>query len=74
MIHDPRSWSDCSQEALPPWITADLIRETLRVWQPHYGNRLTEREAIEILLDVGRLFEYFGGEDGETIPGVGEGL
>ncbi len=62
------------QDGLPPWITPNLIRETLRVWSPYYGDRLTERDAIEILLDVGRLFDQLGGEDAEAVSGVGEGL
>ncbi|CAN0519891.1 unnamed protein product, partial [Ectocarpus sp. 8 AP-2014] len=62
MIHEPCHLSASSPEALPVWITADLIHETLRVWQPYYGDRLTERDAIGILLDVGRLFDQLGGE------------
>ena len=57
---------------LPKWISRDLIEETLAVWQPLYEFSLTERDAIEILLDVGRLFDVLGGSNGEAIPGAGE--
>jgi hypothetical protein len=59
---------------LPKWISHDLVAETLAVWSPIYGRRLTEREAIEILLDVSRLFDVLGDSDGEAIPGAGESL
>lgn len=39
----------------PSWITAELVAETLRVWQPYYRERLTEVEAIEILLNAAHL-------------------
>ncbi len=68
------SASPAPTETLPKWITRDLVAETIAVWSPKYGRRLTEREAIEILLDVGRLFDDLGGSDGEAIPGVGESL
>jgi hypothetical protein len=61
-------------ETLPKWISRDLVAETLAVWQPFYGFSLTERDAIEILLDVGRLFDVLGGSDGEAIPGASESV
>lgn len=42
--------------ALPPWITEALIRRTLEIWNPRYGFKLTREDAIEILLNVSRLF------------------
>jgi hypothetical protein len=60
-----------AEEKLPVWISRDLIEETLAVWQPFYEFSLPEREAIEILLDVGRLFDDLGGSDGEAIPSSG---
>lgn len=59
---------------LPAWITDELIAETLEVWQPYYADRLTEQDAIGILLGVGRLFDQLGSDNVETIPGVGEGV
>lgn len=66
--------SETTQEKRLQWISGDLIEETLAVWQPFYGFSLPEREAIEILLEVGRLFEVLGESDGEAIPGAGEGF
>ena len=43
--------------SLPAWITPELIAQTLDVWQPYYRNRLTEQDAVDILLGVGRLFD-----------------
>jgi predicted hotdog family 3-hydroxylacyl-ACP dehydratase len=63
-----------STETLPAWISRDLVAETVAVWSPIYGQRLTEREAIEILLDVSRLFDVLGDSDGEAIPGAGESI
>ena len=58
----------------PAWVSADLVAETIAVWSPIYGQRLTDREAIEILLDVGRLFDVLGECDGEAISGAGESV
>ncbi len=41
---------------LPFWVTPTLIAATKQVWQPYYTRPLTEEEAIQILLSVGRLF------------------
>lgn len=40
----------------PAWITPELIAETIRVWQPYCANELTRADALEIVLNVGRLF------------------
>ncbi len=40
----------------PSWITPELIRETLRVWQPYYrGIVLTTQDAVTMLMDAGSL-------------------
>jgi len=39
------------------WITDDLVRETQRVWSKAYGRPITAEEAVEILMNVRRLFE-----------------
>lgn len=61
-------------ESLPAWVREDLVAETLEVWQPYYEERLTELDAIEILLAVSHLFSDSEDNDGEAIPSVGEGL
>jgi hypothetical protein len=41
----------------PDWITAELIEQTIRVWQPFYGEVVTPEEAVTMILNVGRLYE-----------------
>ena len=41
----------------PDWITAELIEQTIRVWQPYYGTLLTPEEAVTMILNVGRLYQ-----------------
>jgi len=43
--------------ALPSWITQELIEDTLRVFQRYYPQRLTRRDACEILINMGNLFD-----------------
>jgi len=33
------------------WITDEAVADTIQVWAPYYGGKLTEREAVEILLN-----------------------
>jgi hypothetical protein len=40
----------------PRWVTPELLADTLRVWQPYYGN-LTSHDALTIILNVGNLFD-----------------
>lgn len=41
----------------PTWITADLIRDTVDVWQPYYDRELTADDAVEILQNVAHMFD-----------------
>lgn len=41
----------------PRWITPDLIRHTINVWEPRYGRPLSTDEAVQIILTAGRLCE-----------------
>ena len=43
--------------SLPDWIDETLIQDTLDVWRPLYGGRLSREEAIEMLRTTGRLFQ-----------------
>lgn len=43
-------------EALPSWITEELIGRTLKIWNPRYGGVLTRDDAIAIILSVSRLY------------------
>ena len=40
----------------PAWITPELLEQTIATWQPYYQQPLTVEGALEILIDVGRLF------------------
>lgn len=39
----------------PNWISAEMVLETLRVWQPKYQKPLTTEDAISILTNAARL-------------------
>lgn len=39
----------------PAWVTPELLAHTLRVWQPHYRELLTEWEALDMLLNAAQL-------------------
>jgi hypothetical protein len=40
----------------PEWITIELVRLTLKVWQKHYKEPLSTQDAVTILLNAGQLF------------------
>lgn len=40
----------------PEWITVELVRMTLKVWQKHYKEPLSTQDAVTILLNAGQLF------------------
>ena len=47
----------------PSWITAELVEETVRVWQPYYEQPLTHDDAVAMMLNVGELFDAIGERD-----------
>ena len=49
--------TDLVPPGAPSWITSELIAETIRVWQPKYQKPLSPDDAVEILVNVGRLLE-----------------
>ena len=52
----------------PSWITADLVEKTLRVMQRHYGQPLTANDALEIITNIGHLFDVLeGGSQSEDV-------
>ncbi len=57
MICRPNNAENATEGALPAWINDQLVAETKAAWEPIYGRKLTESEAIEILLNVGRLLD-----------------
>lgn len=48
--------SAAGAQSHPNWVTEDLIRATLKVWQPYYDVPLTRDDAIGIIIAAGRLF------------------
>jgi hypothetical protein len=46
----------------PAWITPELIQATQKVWEPRYGRPLSREEAITIVQNAGRLFEFLSRE------------
>ena len=42
-------------EGAPKWVTADLLTQTMEVWQPYYRDPLTVDDALEMLLNVSEL-------------------
>lgn len=60
----PRSWLHVEvpgeakeRPPRPAWITDALLAETIDVWTEAYERPVSEEEAIEILVNVGRLAE-----------------
>jgi len=43
-----------------PWISEELLRDTVETFSPFYGRTLTRAEAVEILLNLGLLFDSLG--------------
>ena len=41
----------------PDWITAELIEQTIRVWQPFYEAVISPEEAVTMIQSVGRLYQ-----------------
>jgi len=39
------------------WITDAAVADTIQVWSPYYGGKLTESEAVEILMNVKNLVD-----------------
>ena len=57
----------------PPWVTAELIEHTLRVWQPFYPEQLIPEDALEIIMGADRMFDLLSkGHHDETIRRTGE--
>lgn len=40
----------------PAWITVELLRLTLKVWQKHYSEPLSIQDAVTIVLNAEQLF------------------
>lgn len=72
---EPGERHDVLPAATPAWITPELIRHTLAVWQPRYPRKLSLRDAVELIVTVGRLFGVLReGVPHEAIRCPGPGL
>lgn len=47
--------------ATPEWVTRELVALTLRVWGPRYRVPLSVEDAVEIILNVARLYSVVQG-------------
>lgn len=54
-ITEPEAYSDINSSH--SWISDELIRETLVIWQPYSDEELTEEDAIEIILNTSRFLD-----------------
>ena len=52
----PRQAPQTVPPGVPRWVTAELLAETIRVWQPYYSEPLTAEDALAMILSVGQLF------------------
>ncbi len=56
----------------PAWVTPELLDQTIRVWQPYYQHTLTAADALEMMLNVGHLFDVLSrGDDREAVCRIG---
>lgn len=57
----------------PSWVTADLIDQTLKVWQPFYAHQLIPEDALEMIVGVDQLFSMVSRDfRNETLRSSGE--
>ncbi len=59
----------------PSWVTAELIEQTLRVWQPYYQDPLIPEDAMEMIMAAGRMIDVLscgGGHEAIRRPGAGQ--
>ena len=49
--------------ALPAWITAERIEDTIKVWQPYYKDKLTIEDAVAIMVNITALFDVLVEEE-----------
>lgn len=52
----------------PAWVTSELLDQTIKVWQPYDQHALTAQDALEMMLNVGHLFDVLSrGNDHEAV-------
>ncbi len=51
----------------PNWVTVELIKKTIKTWQPYYATPLKPDDALEMILNVGNLMVAFKESSCEAI-------
>ena len=41
----------------PDWVTSELIERTINLFQPKYDRELTADDALQMMMNVGHLFD-----------------
>lgn len=58
----------------PDWVTVELLKKTLSVWQRYYPEQLTAEDALGMILGVSHLFDALARVNrDETIRCTGPG-
>ena len=58
----------------PNWITAALIEQTIKIWQPYYQSLLAPEDAVIMILNVSHLYQALSsGTNHETVRRTGTG-
>jgi hypothetical protein len=66
LIEKSHSINHQAATGAPDWVTPELLASTGKTWQPHYRNRLTDRDSLEILLSVSRLLDVLHDQTAAT--------
>jgi hypothetical protein len=45
------------EQARPSWMTDELLEKTVKVWSKINGRAISDVEALEILVNAGRLMD-----------------
>ncbi|MCH8831029.1 MAG: hypothetical protein IID45_15765 [Planctomycetes bacterium] len=48
---------DAVVKTAPSWVTAEIVRETVDLFEPRYGRELAPDEIREIIINVGRFVD-----------------
>lgn len=61
-------------EGAPAWVSASLIRDTIKIWQPYYHVQLHPVDALEMIMGASRLMDLVSsGDHHEAVRGTREG-
>jgi hypothetical protein len=68
--------NDATDLARPGWITDELIKQTIRVWDLRSSTPLPNDSAVRLILTIGQLLDATGmtkvEEDNEEVHGMGK--